>query len=421
MNLMKKFASLAALFAIIVFPSFAFASQATGGDILFDVNPKLVSVTGDRTADVTLKVTIFEPQFRDYCGKDYDNSFFWFVSTDQSIVQKPDGSNFAGSQKIDNSQSTSTYDLSGKVKIPLLSGVQEINVWARIRCDYTLTNKDIVTSGSIKVVNAGADNSNFACVADDGKYACSPSNKPDLSDTPACKGKAVLNIDKNLCGKPANSGGSTGGTSSGTGTTIPATSTKSYSFEIKNPLRGGPTNIFDLINIATRLLLQISIPLAVLFILWAGFLMLTAGPTPAKYEQGKKILKNVVIGLAVIFIGRGFITLIYSILDLAGNAPPTTQTGTGPTSTPGSTGAPQLSAKPRGVGGLCAKKGDCQTGLICQNKICQRDNGNFVGEPCMSGSNCYQSLGLACDNTTGASHVIDGQTVGSCYDIHAAK
>src|SRR5258708_1745700 len=45
---------------------------------------------------------------------------------------------------------------------------------------------------------------------------------------------------------------------------IAATQDKSYKFEIKNPLQGGPQNIFDLINIATRLLLQISIPLAVL-------------------------------------------------------------------------------------------------------------------------------------------------------------
>ena len=55
-----------------------------------------------------------------------------------------------------------------------------------------------------------------------------------------------------------------------------------------------------------------------MFILYAGFLMLTAGPNPAKVQEAKKIIINVVLALAIILIGRGFITLIRSVIELGG-------------------------------------------------------------------------------------------------------
>lgn len=117
----------------------------------------------------------------------------------------------------------------------------------------------------------------------------------------------------------------------GTGTgTIGATASKSYSFKITNPLdpngTGGVNTLFDVINVVTVFLLNISIPLAVLGILWAGFLFLTAGPKPGNVEKAKKILTYTVAGLAIIFIGRGFVTLILSVLQLGGT--PQTQNQT---------------------------------------------------------------------------------------------
>jgi len=55
-----------------------------------------------------------------------------------------------------------------------------------------------------------------------------------------------------------------------------------------------------------------------MFILYAGFLMLTAGPNPGKVKQARTIIWNVVLALAIIFIGRGFITLIKSVIELGG-------------------------------------------------------------------------------------------------------
>lgn len=170
--------------------------------------------------------------------------------------------------------------------------------------------------------------------------------------------------------------GTNGGGGSPTPTfSAPPTSPRSYSFEIKNPLAGGPNDLFDVINIITKWLLNIAIPLAVIFILWAGFLMITAGSKPAQFDKGKKILTNVVIGLAIIFIGRGFITLIYSVLELGG-------TGTAPISGT--------------IGSTCTQSASCQNGLTCKNAICQREGGSNEGEPCREGISTDCSGTLVC-------------------------
>lgn len=43
------------------------------------------------------------------------------------------------------------------------------------------------------------------------------------------------------------------------------------------------------------------VPLASLFIIWGGFVMLTSGGSGTKFEQGKKIITAAVIGLAIAF------------------------------------------------------------------------------------------------------------------------
>ena len=195
--------------------------------------------------------------------------------------------------------------------------------------------------------------------------------------------------------------GSGGGTSGGGGgTTVPGTNTQTYSFNITNPIQGGPNTLSDVIDIVTKWLLNISIPLAVIFILWAGFLMLTAGPEPAKFDKGKKILVNVVIGLAVIFIGRGFITLIYSIIELGGSD---TSTTNNQPYDPGSPAGPALA----GLGESCANSKVCSSGLVC-NKICQRPKGNEIGEACNKTANPSNCKSQAC-STIGTSQ--DGTCV----------
>ncbi len=207
----------------------------------------------------------------------------------------------------------------------------------------------------------------WACIDASGKYACSPSNKQDLSDVSpagACTGKTAVQVPANRCGQfPGSTAGST------------------YTYEIKNPLAGGPSDPFDLINIASQWIFNISIPLAVMFILYAGFLMLTAGPNPTKVKSARSIITNVVIALAIIFIGRGFITLIRSVIELGGS------------------GATQQTSTAGGPGQACSATQVCNQGLQCDSasSMCVYAPGSRAqGQDCVRTEDCQQKY--ACDN-----------------------
>ncbi len=192
----------------------------------------------------------------------------------------------------------------------------------------------LVSSSSIKVnVIQGAYGS-FACVANDGKYACATNRY--CSDAVGCTAEqkaACRQIsDSSQCGQIAPStathkacnaakicvnvpgAGSdacntdadcTGASNAGTGR---------YIFNLPNPI--GVENFQDLINILGVWIFNLAIPIAVIVIIYAGVLMLTAGGNPAKFKKGAEALKYAVLGLAVVLIGKGFVTLIQSILSL---------------------------------------------------------------------------------------------------------
>ena len=106
------------------------------------------------------------------------------------------------------------------------------------------------------------------------------------------------------------SGGGPGGGGSGGGPGA------SVSFEIPNPIQA--TSLIDLAKAIGKFLFQIAIPIAVIIIIYAGFLYLTSGGNKEKVATAHKALWYAVIGLAVILIGQGFFVLIKSILDLGG-------------------------------------------------------------------------------------------------------
>ena len=101
----------------------------------------------------------------------------------------------------------------------------------------------------------------------------------------------------------------------------------SFDFKFDNPLGGGEQNLLDLINTISRWIFNLAIPIAVIFIIYGGILFLTAGANPTNVDEGKKILKYAVIGLAIVFIGRGFVSLVHSVIKLGDTttATPTTQ------------------------------------------------------------------------------------------------
>lgn len=78
----------------------------------------------------------------------------------------------------------------------------------------------------------------------------------------------------------------------------------------------GPRDFSELVNSIIKWIFNLAIPVAVIMILWAGLRMLTAAGNPTTFKKGQDILKYAVIGLVIIFIGKGFISLIKSILEM---------------------------------------------------------------------------------------------------------
>ena len=71
-----------------------------------------------------------------------------------------------------------------------------------------------------------------------------------------------------------------------------------------------------MLDTLARWLMNIAIPIAVLLIIYSGLIYVTSRGDPKKVTQAQGILRAVVIGLVIIFIGKGFISLIRSILEL---------------------------------------------------------------------------------------------------------
>ena len=190
----------------------------------------------------------------------------------------------------------------------------------------------LTTSGSKRVQLTAGLYTTYACVATNGRYACSAqgANRSDCSGVPnkntVCGASApCVQINSALCGQPgqthkacqdnacvsvagpgpdtcsanANCAGAGGGT---------------QDFEIQNPI--GIDTFEELVNVIGRWIFNLAIPIAVIIIIYAGVLMLTAGGDPGRFKKGMEALKYAVIGLAVVLIGKGFVSLIQSILSL---------------------------------------------------------------------------------------------------------
>lgn len=89
-----------------------------------------------------------------------------------------------------------------------------------------------------------------------------------------------------------------------------------YIFKVKNYLSGESVNITDLLGVIATKLIYLAIPVAVILIVYSGILLIYSRGDAGMVKKAKDILKYVVIGLAIIFINKGFIALIQSILDL---------------------------------------------------------------------------------------------------------
>ncbi len=86
-------------------------------------------------------------------------------------------------------------------------------------------------------------------------------------------------------------------------------------FSFRNPLMS--KTILGLLDGILELAMWIGIPIAVIMILYSGIMFLFSQGSSGVLTKARSILQYAIIGLAVILVGKGFLTLIQSILDLA--------------------------------------------------------------------------------------------------------
>lgn len=87
---------------------------------------------------------------------------------------------------------------------------------------------------------------------------------------------------------------------------------------IPNPL--GPQNqtVADIIKAVTGAFQIFAGGVATVMVLWGAFKILTAGGDPKKYEAGKHTIIYAAIGLAIVFLAGGVVTLVADILGKSG-------------------------------------------------------------------------------------------------------
>ena len=80
--------------------------------------------------------------------------------------------------------------------------------------------------------------------------------------------------------------------------------------KISNPLGDNNSNIFEFIETVITAAIQLGAVLAVLAIIYAGFLFVTAQGEEAKIETAKKVLLYTAIGIAILLGARVIVEVI---------------------------------------------------------------------------------------------------------------
>lgn len=183
----------------------------------------------------------------------------------------------------------------------------------------------------------------WACKAGDGKYACSPSNDPNLNDVSATGGTCdtfplvPVQIERTSCGKTdaeirasSGGGGAGGGAGSGSsGSTTPPSGggagggnpvdSKLEEF-IFNPL---PTDSLTgaLLSIAKGFLAIVAL-WAVVFIIIGGFRLVMSQGQEEAYAAAKKTITWAILGLVVAMFSFSIIAIVQNLLGVKIPKPP---------------------------------------------------------------------------------------------------
>lgn len=105
------------------------------------------------------------------------------------------------------------------------------------------------------------------------------------------------------------------GTSTGDGlgsTTTPPGGPGGGPIDLPNPLSAD--TIAGALDKIINFLLAVAAPVAIIMTVWAGYLFLASGGSEEKVITARKTLLYVVIGVAVLILSKGLISLVTSIL-----------------------------------------------------------------------------------------------------------
>ena len=222
----------------------------------------------------------------------------------------------------------STVTTNPSIGIPFGTPVS-INVVAQGQCQDWGVSVNIyeTTNGQNRLTSPPLPEQKFSAGSNQLTFSWSPSSNPGAS------GK-VYRADANLGSQTVSSNpftiiGTGTGTCNNNGKcespgetsfTCPSDckskpgETQKFLFELKNPLQAN--NLLELIDVLATWLFNLSIPIVVVMIVYAGVMFLTSRGDTTKVTKARQILLYAVVGFAIILIGKGFITLIESILNL---------------------------------------------------------------------------------------------------------
>lgn len=257
-----------------------FTGQTAGAvSVNFDVNPKQVAPNTNSNFQFNLNLTAKQSDLD--CRGGASAPVKWGIYKFPAAGRQDDFSSpnlveegaFTVSSFGATSPTTERVSFSKTTQTPN----QDFVFKARISCDR-LGGDELTTSSAVPIRSGGAGS---------GTGTCNNNGTCDRGETSF----SCPNDCRDAAGQP-----------------------QTFTFSLDNPLQA--ENILDLINIITTWLFMIAIPIAVVMIVWAGVIFLTSQGEPAKITKARQILLYAVVGLAIILIGKGFITLIESILNL---------------------------------------------------------------------------------------------------------
>lgn len=246
---------------------------------------------GQPAGIATGESVIFKAQFRDCQGDGNKGFLLWGKSeATKTVGPRSITSNFVEVRQTVNLNSPGEYGLAARVEDKsgnFLSRTQFYQLKVTGSGGGTGTGGDEVDQATCDALKAEYDK------------ATDSASKEAIKQQAKDKGCAWAGGGGTI-GGGGNPPGGGGTTSSGVFTIEPY----------------GPTDFVDLVNTIARWIFNIAIPVAIIMIIYAGIMMILAQGDSGKFNKARDILKYAVLGLVVIFIGKGFISLIKSILSL---------------------------------------------------------------------------------------------------------